>query len=265
MKIDHKESYQDFGKQFISDNKIDGFWGSIEMLKDIVYPFKLDEISGKDIMEVGVGSGRILNNLIKFNPKKVYAIEPSNAIEVAKKNIDSNKVKFLNIKGENLELSNEIDIAFSLGVIHHIPNYIDVLKKINISLKNNGKFIFWVYGKEGNELYLFIFNNLRRITIYIPDFILRILSYFLSLITYVYSFFCKFLNLPLKNYFNEVFSKCSFQKRSYIIFDQLNPSYSKYFKKEELENVLEQSGFKILEINHRHNYSWTVICEKDKT
>ena len=87
----------------------------------------------------------------------------------------------------------------------------------------------------------------------------------MSLITYVYSFFCKFLNLPLKNYFNEVFSKCSFQKRSYIIFDQLNPSYSKYFKKEELENVLEQSGFKILEINHRHNYSWTVICEKDKS
>ena len=67
MKIDHKESYQDFGKQFISDNKIDGFWGSIEMLKDIVYPFKLDEISGKDIMEVGVGSGRILNFIeLKF-------------------------------------------------------------------------------------------------------------------------------------------------------------------------------------------------------
>ena len=42
-------------------------------------------------------------------------------------------------------------IIFSIGVIHHIPNYREVLKKINQSLKENGQFIIWVYGKEGNE------------------------------------------------------------------------------------------------------------------
>ena len=36
-------------------------------------------------MEVGVGSGRIINNLVKFLPKKVIAVEPSQAIKVAKK------------------------------------------------------------------------------------------------------------------------------------------------------------------------------------
>ena len=40
------------------------------MLEDIVHPFNLKLIKNKVIMEVGSGSGRILKNLLKFNPKK---------------------------------------------------------------------------------------------------------------------------------------------------------------------------------------------------
>ena len=53
----------------------------------------------------------------------------------------------------------EIDYIFSIGVIHHIPDAEIVCKKIYESLKPKGKFIIWLYGKEGNELYLFVFNN----------------------------------------------------------------------------------------------------------
>ena len=172
MKIDHKNSYKDFGEQFTKDKKIDGYWGGVELLKDIVYPFKLSNIKNKRIMEVGTGSGRILKNLIKFSPKHLTGVEPSNAIKVAK-NIGLNKVTFLNIKGEDINFNEKFDFIFSLGVIHHIPQYEKVLKNISKSLKKNGKFIIWVYGKEGNELYLIIFNNLRRLTILLPDFILN--------------------------------------------------------------------------------------------
>ena len=41
MKIDHKESYKEFGQQFLTDSNIDDYWGSKEMLKDIVDPFFL--------------------------------------------------------------------------------------------------------------------------------------------------------------------------------------------------------------------------------
>ena len=64
MKIDHKESYKDFGEQFLKDKKIDGFFGSLQLFKDIVHPFDLNEIKNKTIAEVGVGSGRILKNLL---------------------------------------------------------------------------------------------------------------------------------------------------------------------------------------------------------
>jgi SAM-dependent methyltransferase len=262
MKIDHKESFGDFGEQFTNDKKIDGYFGSLGLIEDIVYPFDLKEINDKIVAEIGIGSGRIIKNLIKFNPKKIYGIEPSKAIDIAKSNLGTENINFLNIKAEDLDFYNEIDYIFSIGVIHHIPNYRVAIQKINKSLKPGGKFIMWVYGKEGNELYLLLFNNLRRITIYLPDFILRIISKSLALTTYVYGFLCKFLKLPLNKYFNNIFNNFSFQKRSYVIFDQLNPSFAKYFTKEELEELLQKENFKIIELQHRHGYSHTVICEK---
>jgi SAM-dependent methyltransferase len=263
MKIDHKDSYLDFGEQFEIDNKIDGYHGSKEMLKEIVHPFDLKLIKNKVIMEVGSGSGRILKNLLKFKPKKITGVEPSKAINIARKNNnESKKIIFKNIKGEDIKDLKKYDFVFSLGVIHHIPNYKKVCKNIYNSLKTNGKFICWVYGYEGNELYIFIFNNLRRLTILMPDFLLRYLCNFLNAILYIYIFLCKLFPLPLKDYLLNVFAKCSYSKRNYIIFDQLNPSFSKYFKKEEISKLMKKSGFKQVKVYSRHKYSWTIISKK---
>lgn len=263
MKIDHKDSYLDFGEQFEIDNKIDGYHGSKEMLKEIVHPFDLKLIKNKVVMEVGSGSGRILKNLLKFKPKKITGVEPSKAINIARKNNnESKKIIFKNIKGEDIKDLKKYDFVFSLGVIHHIPNYKKVCKNIYNSLKTNGKFICWVYGYEGNELYIFIFNNLRRLTILMPDFLLRYLCNFLNAILYIYIFLCKLFPLPLKDYLLNVFAKCSYSKRNYIIFDQLNPSFSKYFKKEEISKLMKKSGFKQVKVYSRHKYSWTIISKK---
>ena len=129
---DTKDSIKDFGKQFKYHSNVDDYWGSIEMLEDIVKPFNLDHIKNKIICEVGTGSGRILKNLVKKNPLKVYGIEPSEAIEIAKKNnINSgNKIIFKNIPGQMINFDKEIDYVFSLGVIHHIPEADIVCDKI---------------------------------------------------------------------------------------------------------------------------------------
>ena len=259
-----RDTIKDFGKQFKYHNKIDDYWGGEEMINDIVNPFDLSLIKNKIVCEVGIGSGRILKNLIKFSPRKIYAIDPSEAIEVAKKNNEDSKIEisYKKISGQMINFKNEIDYIFSLGVIHHIPEAEIVCKKIYESLKPQGKFIIWLYGKEGNELYLFIFNNLRKITRFMPDKILNLFSILLNLFLSVYIFFCKYLNLPLKNYMMHVLKKCSFEKRKYIIFDQLNPSYSKYYTKKEVETLLSKSGFQKFEIVNRHQYSWTAIAEK---
>ena len=262
MKIDHKESYRDFGDQFLTDKDIGGYWGSVQLLKEIVFPFDLNLIKDKKIIDVGIGSGRISNNLMKYEPSKLVAVEPSEAINIAKDNIKSDKVEYLNIKGQDINFENEFDYAFALCVLHHIPEYRDVLERIEKSLKPNGKFVAWVYSKEGMELYIFILKNLRRITSIMPDFILRLFSQFLALLTYPYGFLCKFFPLPLRKYFVTMFNKFSFKHKSYVIFDQFNPSFYKYFSKQELTEVLEEKGFKVESLVNTVGHQYTVVCGK---
>ena len=265
-KIKQKGTVQEFGDQFKQHSKIDDHWGSIEMLRDIVRPFNLDQntLENKTICEIGSGSGRILKNLSTFSPKKIFSIEPSDAIEVAKENKKDSKTEiiFKKITAQEMQFNNEMDYVFSLGVIHHIPDDLIVCKKIYNSLKPNGKFIIWLYGKEGNELYLIIFNNLRKVTKLLPDKLLNLISVFLNFFLSFYIYLCKYFNLPLKKYIVNVIGKCSFEKRKYIIFDQLNPSYSKYYTKDEVNNLLDKAGFKKIQILHRHGYSWTAVAEK---
>tara|TARA_S200000501_G_C20798702_1_gene733013 strand:+ start:207 stop:1001 length:795 start_codon:yes stop_codon:yes gene_type:complete len=263
MKIDHKESFKDFGDQFLTDKDIGGYWGSIELLNEIVFPFDLKLIKNKKIMDVGIGSGRISNNLLKYDPLKLVAVEPSDAIKIAKENIKSEKVEYLNIKGQDINFENEFDYVFALCVLHHIPEYKEVLTRIEKSLKPNGKFIAWVYSKEGMEMYIFMLKNLRRITSIMPDFLLRVFSQFLAVLTYPYGFLCKFFPLPLKKYFVTMFNKFSFKHKSYVIFDQFNPSFYKYFSKIELTETLEKNGFKVESLVNTVGHQYTVVCSKN--
>jgi SAM-dependent methyltransferase len=267
MRIDHTESYKDFGEQFLVDSKIDGYLGSLEGLNHTIKPFDLRRLKGKIVMEVGCGSGRILKNLLAFEPKKTIAVEPSVAIEIAKRNNEDalTKIEFDNIKAEEINRSDEIDFCFSIGVIHHIPNADIAVKNIYNALKKDGEFIFWVYGYDGNEIYLAVFNNLRRITRVMPDPILRGFCSVLNLFCSLYIILVKIfpLPLPLKEYMLNGFQKLSWEKRNYVIFDQLNPSYAKYYKKSEVESLMNNAGFSILDIIHKDSYSWNVIAKKN--
>ena len=265
MQIDHTESYKDFGEQFLVDSKIDGYFGSQEMLNDIIEPFDLRRLEGKTVMEVGCGSGRIIKNLLEFEPKKIIAVEPSVAIDVAKRNNVSAlaKIDFDNIKAEDIDRCDEIDFCFSIGVLHHIPKADIAVRNIFNALKNGGEFVFWVYGHEGNEMYLAVFNNLRRITRIIPDSMLRGLCMILNLFCSLYIVLVKVFPLPLKEYMLKDFQKLTWEKRNYVIFDQLNPSFAKYYKRSEVESLMKNTGFSIVNIINRHSYSWTVIAKKN--
>lgn len=262
MKIDHKESVKDFGDQFLTDKDIGGYWGSIELLNEIVFPFDLNLIKGKKIMDIGIGSGRISKNLLKFKPSKLIAVEPSEAINIAKENIKSDNIEYFKLKAQDVNFIGEFDYVFALCVIHHIPEYKEVLKKMEQSLKPDGKFVAWVYGKEGMEFYIFMLKNLRRITSIMPDYVLRKFSQFLALLTYPYGFLCKFLPLPLKKYFVTMFNNFSLKHKSYVIFDQFNPSFYKYFSEKELRETLDDAGFKVESLFNKVGHQYTVVCSK---
>ena len=90
-----------------------------------------------------------LNDIIKIS-LEIITIDKE---KIAKEFENSNNLKIVNSDGANFQLDEKCDYIFSLGVIHHIKNPVDVLTNIRKHLKENGKIIIWVYGHENNLFY----------------------------------------------------------------------------------------------------------------
>jgi SAM-dependent methyltransferase len=263
--LDEKDqTIKDFGEQWLRYDDTEGYFGSLELFSDILYPFlKPDEIKDCRVAEIGSGSGRIVNMLLEAGAKHVIAIEPSEAIEVLNKNIrNPEKVTCLKITGDQLPPYGNLDYIFSIGVLHHIPDPAPVAEAAFKALRPGGHFLVWLYGREGNGLYLALIEPLRVLTKHLPHFILAFLVEIMYWPLVLYIKFCHMFPLPLRGYMLSVLEKMSPRKRRLIIYDQLNPSYAKYYNRLEAEKLLLDAQFKNVRVHHRHGYSWTVIGTK---
>ena len=168
----------------------------------------------------------------------------------------------LKITGDQLPAYGNLDYIFSIGVLHHIPDPAPVVEAAFKALRPGGHFFVWLYGKEGNGLYLTLIRPLRALTKRLPHFMLASLVEIMYWPLVLYIKFCHRLPLPLRGYMLSVLDKMSPEKRRLIIYDQLNPSYAKYYTQFEAEKLLSDGKFVNIRIHHRHGYSWTVIGTK---
>lgn len=259
----------DFGNQWQIHGSLEtDYWTSDELFRDHfenqIPPFRT--LREKVVVDIGSGSGRILKMLDRYQPKCLIGIEPSHGFKILKQNTRSlSNLKLYNQSAERFRLKAKADFAISLGVIHHIPNPDCALKNIYNNLADNGVFIMWVYGFENNQLYVLFQFLFRRLIRLVPDRILDKISFVVTYILDAYLFLSKKLflsKLPLTLYLNNLFSKCGREQKKYIVFDQLNPVYAKYYRREELIALLRNAGFTKIHLFHRHSYSWTAIAQK---
>lgn len=81
------------------------------------------DITGKEILEIGCGSGRITRDLAKY-ARKVVAIDPDErALQVAQAGITHENVEFIRCSGESLPFAeNTFDLVIYSLSLHHIPS-----------------------------------------------------------------------------------------------------------------------------------------------
>jgi SAM-dependent methyltransferase len=263
--MNENRTIRDFGEQWLKYGDVGGYFGSLELFEDIIFPFlRSGDIKDCSVAEIGSGSGRIVNMLIRAGAKHVIAVEPSEAaFEVLCRNIEQpEKVTCLKITGDQLPAYGNLDYVFSIGVLHHIPDPMPAVEAAFKALRPGGHFVVWVYGKEGNGLYLALIKPLRIITKRLPHFMLAFLveTMYWPLVLYIKC--CYGLSLPLKGYMLSVLGKMSPKHKRLIIYDQLNPSCAKYYTRAEAEKLLIDRRFEDIRVHHRHGYSWTVIGTK---
>ncbi len=261
---DPNQTIRDFGSQWLRYRDNEGYYGSPELFDDIVSPLlRSEELKDCRVAEIGSGTGRIVNMLLATGVGHVIAVEPSDAYDVLCANIPQpEKVTCLKIKGEELPPYGDLDYLFSVGVLHHVEDPGPIVKAVLRALRPGGRFFVWLYGKEGNRLYLGVIKPLRTLTKHMPHSVLAALVETVYWLSVVYLKLCRRFPLPMHKYLLSVFEKMSSAKRRLIIYDQLNPSYAKYYTRSEAEKLLMDGGFVNLRFHHRHGYSWTVIGTK---
>ena len=98
------------------------------------------------VLDAGCGSGRWAY-FIAPKVKKLFCLEPSKAIYVAKENLKSfENITFINDKIENLKIeNNSIDFCYCLGVLHHTHDINKNLKKLIDKLKSGSPILLYLY------------------------------------------------------------------------------------------------------------------------
>jgi SAM-dependent methyltransferase len=260
------QTISDFGEQWNHFTENTGYYGSTALLLDILGPSVTEnDLQGIRVADIGSGTGRIVNMLIGAGVSHVTAVEPSAAFEVMLQNtkMHSAQITYIKQPGEQLPVEPKLDMVISLGVIHHIPHPVPVLQAARDALKEGGRLIIWLYGYEGNEAYLAVAKVLRAITKRIPHKLLLPFAKLLAFLMAGYGKIAKtFTALPMSEYFAKHFNLLSFENKVLTIYDQLNPAYAKYYKKQEAYDLVAGLGFKDVQLHHRHGYSWTVSAKK---
>lgn len=272
MGLPHKDSsacqlsdrtIEDFGEQWTTFQDASGFFGSKNLLADFLEPFDVANISNTRMADIGAGTGRHVAACLEFGAKEVFAIEPSQAVEVIRKRFATDgRVKILNIRGDQISADLNLDLIMSVGVIHHIPDPHPVVCAAYNALRPGGVLVVWLYGYEGNKLYLAFALPLRFLLRPFPLRIVYSISWILDLPLRLYISACKvFSALPLAVYMTQILGRLPPDKRRLVIYDQLKPAYAKYYKKDEAIDLLQKAGFEV-EAHHRKGYSWLVIGHK---
>lgn len=258
------KTIQDFDDQWSRYSDNEGWYASLDLFKDMITPLlNCEDLDGKQIADIGSGTGRIVGMLLDAGAAHVYGIEPAaGAFQKMTSNVQNmpkgDQVTCINARGDDWHAKEPLDYVFSIGVIQFIVDPSTTLSRAYDSLKPGGEIFLWLYSHEGNEIYLNFIQPLRKLTTRLPHSLLTVVIETLYATLCIYRLASTLLPLPLKNYLNTIWWPMTPKKRRLVIYDQLNPSYAKYHKRHEALGILEKAGFNDIEIHHRHGYSWCV-------
>src|SRR5690606_6178895 len=96
------------------------------------------------------------------------------------------------------------------------------------NLKPGGKAIVWLYGYEGNELYLRLVGPLRAVTKRLPHTALMALVWLLFVPLKIYIALCRVFPLPMHAYMRKHLGRLDGPAQRLTIYGQLNPAWARY-------------------------------------
>ena len=218
------------------------------------------EWRGKNFLDVGCGIGR--NSYWPFS----YDAESGLSIDIDERTLTAARTNLAQFEGATVEnrsaysidAANEFDIAFSIGVIHHLEDPGAAIAEMFKAVKPGGKILVWLYGYENNEWLIRYFNPARKILFSkmpLP------LVYALSLPAT--ALLWSFLKLGFgRTDYMKMIRKFSFRHLRAIVYDHMIPIIALYYTRDEALQLLQKSGLQDVTAHWVNEMSWTVIGTK---
>jgi SAM-dependent methyltransferase len=224
-----------------------------------IAPFDPDDLRNRDVLDAGCGMGRNAYWAAEFGARRVTAIDDSELAVTSARAVlaDVYQVSVRRESLYDLRDRDRYDVCFSLGVIHHLEFPRRALERLLAALRPGGALIVWLYGYEGNELWVRLFQLVHPLLRRLPPRLLHALAHLLALPLFA------MLKLPLpKSAYLRGLARHPYRHVRLIVFDQLVPEIARYYKRAEVEALFENLPVASCAIHHNRGYSWTVICRK---
>jgi SAM-dependent methyltransferase len=219
-------------------------------------PIDLSQFNSKSSVaaDFGAGSGRWASRLLPYF-SLVYAVEPSDGANKVLKNkfLNETRMKILQeTVGANSIPSASLDLAMSLGVLHHIPDAGLAIKDVASKIKSGGVFLCYLYYKLDNKplYYRGLFwtsDSLRWVISRLPYAMRRLIAQMIAVAIYLpLARTSKLLgnkgknvsNFPLHHYANMPFVMLQNDA-----LDRFGTRLEQRFSKKEIAEMLGKADF----------------------
>ena len=219
-------------------------------------PIDLTQFSSKSSVaaDFGAGSGRWASRLLPHF-SLVYALEPSDgANKVLKKKFskESRMTILQETVGANSIPPESLDLAMSLGVLHHIPDTGLAIKDVAGKIKRGGVFLCYLYyNLENKPLYyrglFWTSNSLRWVISRLPYSLRKLIARVIAALIYLpLARTAKLLSRAGKNVSNfplHHYANMPFVMLQNDALDRFGTRLEQRFSKKEITSMLNNAGF----------------------
>ena len=232
-------------------------------------PVAAEFFQGKVVLEGGCGKGRHTQLAANWGAREVIGVDLSDAVETAfaaTRQLENAHIVQADIY--HLPFARVFDYAFSIGVLHHLPDPRAGFRSLASQVRPGGHISAWVYGAENNEWITRFIDPLReKFSSRIDRRALLQLSKVPTALVYLAT---KLVYGPLNRrsggsrlarhlFYNDYLSAISqfgWREQHTIVFDHLVAPTSHYIRREDFEGWWRDAAALDVIIGWHNKNSW---------